>query len=146
MSCAIFKVNTDTLDRLVEIGAVKGIPIRTVVENAIESYWIKTCADEVKLVLVDEDTFTVKVKPEHIEYVKELTGKARSHKVEKTYKSIFGLSDGVYKIEDCDTYLPVSWFNKREVLDLKRSVTLLFVISWAITMVQSGALFYLLLL
>lgn len=145
MSCAIFKVNTDTLDRLVEIGGVKGIPIREVVENAIESYWIKACVDEVKLVLVDEDSFTVKVKPEHVEYVKEITGNKR-HKVEKTYKSMLGLSEGVYKLEGCDTYLPVSWFNKQEVLDLKKNVTLLFVISWAITVVQSGALFYLLLL
>jgi len=144
MSCAIFKVNTETLNRLVEVSDVKGIPIRTVIEDAVERYWIKTCADDVKLVLIDDDSFTVSAKPEHIGYVKELTGQGKSLKVEKTYKSMLGLSDGVYKLEGCDTYLPVSWFDKKEVKDLKRSFTLLFVISWALTLAQSGALFYLL--
>lgn len=133
MSCAIFKVNTKTLHRLVEVSGLKSVPIRTVVEDAVERYWIKACADEVKLVLTDEDTFVVSVKPEHVEYVKELTGQTKSHKVEKTYKSMLGLSEGVYKLEDCDTYLPVSWFDrqevKQEVKDLNRKITFLFVIS-----------------
>jgi len=146
MSCAIFKVNTDTLNRLVEVSKIKGVPIRSIVEDAVESYWVKTCADEVKLVLVDEESFQVSAKPEHIEYVREITENAGLHRVEKTYKSIFGLSDGVYKIEGCDTYLPVAWFDKKESKDLKHTITLLFVVSWILTLVQSGMLYYLLLL
>ena len=88
--------------------------IKQTIETAIEKLHSKTINGEVTLVLTDEASFKIKPKKEYKDYLHTLTGSPGPYKVIKTYKSMIGLSDGVYELENCDQFIPVSWCKEKK--------------------------------
>jgi hypothetical protein len=140
MSCEIFKVSTTTLEKLRELSEERGSSIRDILELSVVNYYDRTCVSSIKLVLTDDNEFLVKPKDEYQEKVESMLGREGPYLVTKTCKSNLGYSDGVYKIKDCDFFLPAGHFTKVEKkIDLVSGV---FLVSWLLAILQSGMLLY----
>jgi len=147
MAFKSIKVDIETLEKLNEIVSVNAQShdsIKNAISNAIDNLWIKTCKNDT-LLLIDEEEFAVKPKSDQSQYLKDITGVKGPYMVVKTFKSWVGLSDGVYKLKDCDVFVPVAWFDKIENSKEKSTNRLLISIFALMSLCQSGALLLLLL-
>lgn len=140
------KTETKTLEQIAEIlsknpdgnALIKQAFIDTVNKLHLECF----SPEHPTLLLVDDAQFKVKVKSEHKEFMQELTGHKGPYQVNKTLKSWVGLSEGVYAIEGCDKFIPVSWCKKAPKVDRTTILAIFLALS---SLVQSGAILLLLL-
>ena len=146
MALKAVKVSTKALDQIYDITAAtpeSQQKITDAINTAIDDLWIKVCKGEVNLLLTDNDEFLVRPKPEFSRDAQNKLGKKGPYTVIQTCKSWVGISDGIYKIKDCDCFVPVTWFSRIEPVEPKetKSTNNLFTIILAITsLLQSGAI------
>jgi hypothetical protein len=146
MGLQSLKVTTKALQQVEEI--LETSPnaketLETTIIEAIDRLYNRTISQTPQLLLVDDEKFTVAPKAEHKAFMADITGKKGPYQVVKTYKSWVGMSDGVYQIEDCDKFVPVSWFEKQAARNNRLQVlSVLLAIS---SILQTGLLFLLIL-
>jgi len=113
MSLKEIKVRTKTLEQIAEI-VDKNPEGRELVQKglveAIDKLWRTVCQPQVKLLLTDSIETNVVAKPEFQEIVETITGTKGPYLAIKSCKSWIGLSEGVYQIQDCESFLPIAWF------------------------------------
>jgi hypothetical protein len=106
---------TETLnkvDEILKIDPESQEIVKQAIVEAIDKLHSKMINGDVHLLLTDDSEFDITPKNEFKQFMYDVTGKKGPYQVIKTYKSWVGISDGVYEIEDCDKYIPVSWCSK----------------------------------
>ena len=93
-----YRVETKTLAQLKEIAEQHCLTERHTLQLAIESLWSKTFPT------------LLYPKEEQRSFVEKTTGAPGPYRVDKICPSWTGLSEGVYKLVDCDILFPASWF------------------------------------
>lgn len=99
----------DQVDELLKIDPKNQEIVKQAIVDAIDNLHSKITKGEVSLLLTDDAEFEICPKSEFKQFMFDITGQKGPYKVTKTYKSWVGISDGVYEIENCDKYIPVSW-------------------------------------
>lgn len=102
----------DQVDELLKIDPENQEVVKQAIVAAIDKLHSKIVDGEVNLVLTDSEEFDVIPKSEFKQFMFDVTGEKGPYKVVKTYKSWIGISEGVYEIENCSKFIPVSWCNK----------------------------------
>lgn len=136
-------ISDKTFSKINDLAKTKNWSAESSIETAIHNLWDIHCLDQTDLVVVDTAAFKVKPKHHYKAYLQELTGKKGPYSVEKTYQSWTGNSKGVYKIQNCNVLVPCSWFVES---NLEKTLATGLIISALTTLIQSGALIYILLL
>lgn len=146
MGLKALKISTKTLNQLSDIIATTPEgrhDIKGAIGVAINDLWIKTYHGEVTLLLTDNEEFEVCPKPEFSQDVQNKLGKKGSYTVIQTCKSWVGISEGIYKIKDCDYFVPVAWFTRiaqQEPKETKPTSNLLTTVLAIASLLQSGAI------
>lgn len=99
----------DQVDELLKIDPKNQEIVKQAIVDAIDNLHSKITKGEVSLLLTDDTEFEIRPKSEFKQFMFDITGQKGPYKVTKTYKSWVGISDGVYEIENCAKYIPVSW-------------------------------------
>jgi len=140
----IFKVPTETLEQIKELGEAKNLPTRDIIKEAVDLLHKKSLPKHT-FIISDSNQFLVKAKSEFEKEIKTLLGKEGPYQVVMTCKSELGYSDGLYKLEETDILLPSSKFvtvEKYKEDRFKLVIALIFAITWIMSLVQSGLLLY----
>jgi len=115
----LIKVETKTLEQISSIveTSPEGQQLlqKTIIE-AVEKLWQTICSPKATLILIEETVHEIQPKPEYQEVLKKLTGTSGPYTTIKTCKSWTGLSEGVYQLKDCSSFVPVSWFNNKQTI------------------------------
>jgi len=149
MALKAVKISTKALGQLNDITAATPEArqkIGAALNGAINDLWIKVCKGEVTLLLSDDEEFLVSPKSEFSQDAKNKLGCSGPYTVVQTCKSWVGVSEGIYKIKDCDGFVPVAWFSKVEPKKEQKTNNLLTVVLAVASLIQSGAIFALFLL
>jgi len=93
--------------------------VKQAIIDAIEKLHSKIINGDAHLLLTDTTEFTIRPKKEFKQFMYDVTGEKGPYKVLKTYKSWVGMSDGVYEVENCAKFIPVSWCEKTSKSNLK---------------------------
>lgn len=136
-------ISDKTFSKINDLAKTKNWSAESSIEAAIHNLWNIHCLDQTDLVVVDTATFKVKPKQQYKDYLRKLTGTKSPYSVEKTYQSWTGNSKGIYKIQNCSVLVPCSWFVES---NLEKTLATGLIISAFTTLIQSGALIYILLL
>jgi len=93
-----YKVETKTLSQLKDIAEHSCLTERNIIQTAIDALWNKTFPT------------ILYPKEEQRLFLEKTTGKSGPYTVDKICPSWTGLSEGVYKLEDCEVLFPAAWF------------------------------------
>jgi hypothetical protein len=130
------------VDEILEIDPTNQEAIKQAIEDAINKLHSKIVNGDVHLLLTDATEFNIAPKSEFKQFMYDVTGEKGPYKVVKTYKSWVGISDGVYEIENCPKYIPVSWCKKTP--EKRDHLKVLSVFLAICSVIQSAALLLLL--
>jgi len=143
MALKAVKVSTKSLNQIHDITTASSDArqeISDAVNQAINDLWIKVCKGEVNLLLTDDEEFLVQPKPEFSQDARNKLGGTGPYTVIQTCKSWVGISEGIYRIKDCDCFVPVTWFSKVEPKETKSASNLITIMLAISSLVQSGAI------
>jgi hypothetical protein len=130
------------VDEILEIDPANHEVVKEAIEAAINKLHSKIVNGDVHLLLTDTTEFKVALKSEFKQFMCDVTGEKGPYKVVKTYKSWVGISDGVYEIENCPKYIPVSWCEK--ATEKRDHIKVLSIFLAICSIIQSAALLLLL--
>jgi len=139
MVTKVIGVKSETLKQLDELASQHNLKNREIIEKAVEDYWTKLCVEKSLLTFEPAEDLWVKPQSQYKKFLLTATREKGPYKVSGTYKSWLGLSEGVYKLEDSNLTVPSYWFKTQSINVVK-------ILHVGLTLVQSGALVYLLLL
>ena len=143
MALKVVKVSTKALHQICDITAASPEShqeIDNAINLAINDLWLKVCGGDVKLLLTDDEEFLVSPKSEYSQDAQNKLGKRGPYTVVQTCKSWVGISEGIYKIKDCDCFVPVAWFSKVEPKKEQKPRNLLALILAIASLLQSRAI------
>lgn len=107
------------VDEILKIDPEGSETVKQAIVDAIDKLHSKIVNRDTSLLLTDTTEFTIQPKKEFRQFMYDVIGEKGPYKVIKTYKSWIGISDGVYEVENCDKYIPVSWCNKASKINLE---------------------------
>jgi hypothetical protein len=144
------RVKTETLEQLNELLDIKGQDqskikdeISEKISESIYKIWLKFCRSDTAFIYIDDTPLEVEPKKERKEFLKELTGHFGPYKVTKTCKSWVGISEGIYKLDDTDMLVPITWFTETKT-EKNTTNFVLIVLLVILSLLQSGFLLFLL--
>jgi hypothetical protein len=148
MALKPIKVNEETLKQLTELMELPDQDqcqdqikdeISENISTSIYKVWLKHCKKDTAFIYIDDSSFKISPKEEHQQFLHKLTGNKGPYTVVKTFRSWVGLSDGVYKLENCDKFVPIAWF-EQEAPPSKKQNNLLIVMLVILSILQSLAM------
>jgi len=113
------------VDEILEMDPEGQETVKQAIIDAIDKLHSKIINGDTNLLLTDNTEFTIRPKKEFKQFMYDVTGEKGPYKVLKTYKSWVGMSDGVYEVENCPKYIPVSWCDKASKSNLNAFSALL---------------------
>jgi hypothetical protein len=148
------RVNSETIDQIDQLTAVKGCTARELLQTAVANAWLEEIASESNaggeagIVLVDGPPPLVQPKTEYRDYVETIIGGEAPYEVLRTADSWAGHSEGVYQIKGCPVPVPVSWFDSAAARNKQPLVatTPLFFAGWVVIQVVLQIIFFALIL
>lgn len=150
MASHVLKVDNATVTQINEILAKNPElkdKLASSVAEAVQKLWSKTCEEKACLILEEDCSLSVRPKKEYAQYLRDVTGQAGPYVAIKKCKSWVGLSEGVYRIENCDLLIPISCFEKAEIRTTSSTVNPLLVgLLTALSFLQSALVLTVLLL